>query len=126
MYKVANGMSPEITNGIFQLREKSRYNLRHATEFIIPPIHSVYNGRESVSYLPPKIWELIIPIIRQTDTLSGFKKAIKKWKPTKCPRRFPVEAILQSPLHVSLLVSLLQDINPSILIVLFNVGCSGG
>ena len=87
MCKVVNGMSPEITNGIFQLREKSRYNLRHTSEFIIPPIHSVYNGSESVSYLAPKIWELIIPIIRQIDTLSGFKKAIKKWKPTKCPCR---------------------------------------
>ena len=55
MYKVANGMSPKIMNEIFQLREKSRYNLRYTSEFIIPPIHSVYNGSESVSYLKPKI-----------------------------------------------------------------------
>ena len=27
MYKVANGMAPEIINEIFQLREKSHYNL---------------------------------------------------------------------------------------------------
>ena len=38
MYKVANGMDPEIMNDIFQLREKSHCNLRYASEFIIPPI----------------------------------------------------------------------------------------
>ena len=87
MYKVANGMSPEIMNEIFQLREKSHYNLRYTSEFIIPPSHSVYHGSESASYLGPTIWELILPIIRQIDTFSGFKKAIKKWKPTNCPCR---------------------------------------
>ena len=49
MYKVANGMSSEIMNRIFQLREKSHYNLRYTSEFIIPLIHSVYHGSESVS-----------------------------------------------------------------------------
>ena len=63
MYKVANGMSPEIMNEIFQLREKSHYNLRYTSEFIIPPIHSVYHGSESASYLRPKIWELIPHVI---------------------------------------------------------------
>ena len=87
MYKVANGMAPEIMNEIFQLREKSHYNLRYTSEFIIPPIHSVYHGRESASYLGPKLWELIPTVIRQIDTLSGFKKAIKKWKPTDCSCR---------------------------------------
>ena len=61
MYKVANGMSSEIMNEIFQLREKSHYNLRYTCEFIIPPIHSVYHGSEPVSYLGSKIWELIPP-----------------------------------------------------------------
>ena len=87
MYKVANGMSPEIMNEIFQLREKSHYNLRYTSEFIIPPIHSVHHGSESISYLGPKIWELIPPVIRQIDTFPGFEKAIKKWKPTNCPCR---------------------------------------
>ena len=87
LYKVANGMPSEIMNEIFQLREKSHYNLLYTSEFLIPPIHSVHHGSESVSYLEPKIWELIPPIIRQIDTFSGFKKAIKKWKPTNFPCR---------------------------------------
>ena len=46
---LAIGMSSEIMNRIFQLREKSHYNLRYTSEFIIPLIHSVYHGSESVS-----------------------------------------------------------------------------
>ena len=87
MYKVTNAMSPEIMNEIFQLREKSHYNLRYTSEFIIPPSHSVYHGSQSASYLGPKRWELIPSIIRQIDTLSGFKKTIKKWKPINCAYR---------------------------------------
>ena len=63
MYKVANGMSPEIMNEIFQLIENSHYNLRYTSEIIIPPIYSVYRDNESVSYLGPKIWEQVSPVI---------------------------------------------------------------
>ena len=88
MYKVTNGLlSPEIMNEIFQIREESRYNLRYTSHFTIPPIHSVYNGRESVSYMGPQIWELIPHAFKQFNSLSGFKKTIKEWKPSNCPCR---------------------------------------
>ena len=57
MYRVANGMSPEIRNDLFRLRENAHYNLRHTSQFLVDPIHSVFNGSESASYLGPKIWE---------------------------------------------------------------------
>ena len=41
MYKVTNGLLPEIMSEIFQIREESRYNLRYTSDFTIPPIHSV-------------------------------------------------------------------------------------
>ena len=87
MYKVTNGLSPEIMNELFQIREESRYNLRYTSQFTIPPIHSVYNGRESVSFMGPKIWRLIPPAFKQIKSLSGFKKAIKEWKPSNYPCR---------------------------------------
>ena len=72
----------------FSLEKKSHYNLDYTTEFIIPPIHNVYHGRDSASDLGNlQLWELIPTVIRQIDTLSGFKKAIKKWKPTDCSCR---------------------------------------
>ena len=95
MYKVANGISPEIMNKTFQLRgkshymsseimnkifqprEKSHYNLRSTSEFIIPSIHSVHRRTVSGSYLRPKTLELIPSVILQIDTFSGSKKAIK-------------------------------------------------
>ena len=84
MYKVTNGLSPEIMR---RIREESRSNLRYTSLFTIPPIHSVYNGRESVYYMGPKIWELIPHAFKQINSLSGFKKAIKTWKPSNCPCR---------------------------------------
>ena len=87
MYKVTNGLSPEIIYEIFQIREEFRYNLRYTSQFTIPPIHSVYDGRESVSYMGPKIWELILPAFKPINFLSGFKKAMKEWKPSNCPCR---------------------------------------
>ena len=56
MYKVANGMSPEIINDIFKLRENTHYNLRHSSQFLVDPVHSVFNVSESASCLGPKIW----------------------------------------------------------------------
>ena len=63
------------------------YNLRYTSQFTIPPIHSVYNGRESVSFMGAKIWKLIPPAFKQIKSRSGFKKAIKEWKPSNCPCR---------------------------------------
>ena len=74
MYKVANGMSPEIMNDIFKLRENTYYNLRHKSKFLVDPIHSVFNSSESASYLGPKIWEQIPFEIKNINSLVGFKK----------------------------------------------------
>ena len=51
MYKVANSMSTEIPNEVFKLKGNPHYNLRHTSQFSVDPIHSVYNGAESASYL---------------------------------------------------------------------------
>ena len=73
IYKVANGISPEIMNEVFKLREETHYHLRHTTQFLVNPIHSVINGSESVSYLGPKTWEQIPTEIKNEDSLAGFK-----------------------------------------------------
>ena len=80
-------MSPDIMNEVIKLRNIPRYNLRHTSYFSTDPIHSVYNGTESASYLGPKIWEQIPAEIKNKKSLDGFKEEIKKWKPTECPCR---------------------------------------
>ena len=87
MYKVVNGMSPEIMNEVFNKRSNSHHNLRHTSQFSVNPIHSVYNGTETASCLGPNIWEQAPSKIRNKKSLEGFKREIKKWKPTDCPCR---------------------------------------
>ena len=70
MYKVANDMSPEIMNDIFKLRENTHYSLRHNSQFLVNPTHSVFNSSKSVSYSGYKTWEqtplklkILIPLL---------------------------------------------------------------
>ena len=80
-------MSLDIMSEIFQLRENTHYHPRHTLQFLAHPIHSVYNGSESPSYLGPKNWEIIPPEIKAIKSLKGFNEKIKKWKPNDCPCR---------------------------------------
>ena len=77
MYKAANDMPPDIINEVFKLRNTPYYNLRHISHFFIDPIHSVYNGTESASYLRPKIWEQIPVEIKNKDSLDVLRKKLK-------------------------------------------------
>ena len=56
-------------------------------EFTVPNVKSVFHGTESVSYIAPKIWDMVPSNIKDLNNLSAFKQAIKKWKPEKCPCR---------------------------------------
>ena len=67
MCKFANGMSPEITNETFQLRE-NHYNVRHSCLFIVSLMHSAYNGTK-------------------TTICLAFKQRTKSWKPNNYPCR---------------------------------------
>ena len=86
IYKVANDMSRDIMNGVLKLRNTPHYNLRYTPHFSTDPIHSVYNGTESASYLGPKVWEQILAETKNKDIpLMVLRKKLKKWKPTECP-----------------------------------------
>lgn len=54
MYKVADGVSPEVMNEVFRLRD-NHHNLGDTSHFFVDLIHSAYNSTVSVSYLGPKI-----------------------------------------------------------------------
>ena len=40
-----------------------------------------------MSFLEPKIWDLVPNEVKDIGNLAAFKKAIKKWSPEKCPCR---------------------------------------
>ena len=86
MYKVKNQMAPDILDDIFVNRTLS-YNLRNNSSFSIRQVHSVYHGTESLSFLGPKIWELVPEDIKNSESYEIFKRKVKSWVPTKCPCR---------------------------------------
>ena len=81
MYKIHNGMAPEIVTEIFPLRPQGQYNLRSWSDFTLPIVRTVNYGIESIRYLGPKIWESIPANIKEVDTVDRFKSGIKKRKP---------------------------------------------
>ena len=85
MFKVYRNKSPPIFSEIFHRRDIN-YNLRINSDFAIPNVRSVFHGSEIISYLGPKIWD-IVPLELKELTSVAFKKVIKEWKPKNCPCR---------------------------------------
>ena len=87
MFKAANGMSQDIVSEIFRQKNKHPYLLRQNPLIYAPRIKFVYNGTENISFLEPKVWELVPNSMREVQNLEIFKKEIKKWVPQNCPCR---------------------------------------
>ena len=86
MFKIYNGLSPDILSEVF-IPKTSLYNLRRNDTFKRRQVHSVYHGTESLSFLGPKIWDLVPSEFKQSQSLEIFKSKIKKWIPSQCPCR---------------------------------------
>ena len=86
MFKIHRGMSPDILREIF-VPKISSYNLHKNNTFERCQVHSVYHGTESLSFLGPKIWDLVPLDFKQLESLEVFKLKIKKWIPFECPCR---------------------------------------
>ena len=85
MFKVKHKLCPDIASDIFKERTNNQYNLRNRNDFVIPRVHTVYHGTESITYLGPKIWDIVPEEIKQNKYLNSFKESINKWTPIKCP-----------------------------------------
>ena len=74
----------KFSRGLSQLRKQIPYKLRQRSQFQIPWVHSVFSGTESLKFLGPKVWALVM---KQLGSLGKFRNAIKQSKPTSCPCR---------------------------------------
>ena len=70
MYKVKNGLSPEIMANLFTL--KSRGN----GDFVIPQVHTVNRGVETIRYRGPLTWDIVPEDMNKAESLSIFKNKI--------------------------------------------------
>ena len=84
MFKVYRNVSSPIVRQLFQLRNND-YNLRQFSQFDLPNVKSVFCGTESISFLGPKIWNIVPNEFKKETSLDAFKKLIKKWQPENCP-----------------------------------------
>ena len=81
LFKVFNGICPDIMKDVFPLSTSSIYDIRSRCIFTTRSVKTVYYGTEHLSCLAPKVWELIPNNIKSLENLPKFKKAIKNWKP---------------------------------------------
>ena len=72
-----------VTNYFYSESEAYRNN----SWFKRRRVKSVWHDTESVSYLGPKIWDLLPNEIKESESLNGFKFKIKRWVPERCPCR---------------------------------------
>ena len=52
---------------------KSKLPTTPHLHFPVPPVRTVYNGTESLSFLGPKIWDIVPAELKEVKTLSAFK-----------------------------------------------------
>ena len=80
------GLTPQLVKELFTPSTHA-YNLRSIYEFKLENVKTVRYGTESLSFLGPKIWELVPLEIKSSHSLEEFKKKIKSWIPENCPCR---------------------------------------
>ena len=72
---------------MYSLLTRKPYDLRNNNSFKRRRLNSVWHGTKSVSFLRPKIWDLVPYEIKESESLNGFKFKIKRWVPEGCPCR---------------------------------------
>ena len=82
MFKVVKGLGPEITKSLFHFDKDTRSD----RSFLRPNVNSVNNGKNSIRYFGPIVWDDMLPSkLKSIQTLQIFKSEIKKWDPVNCP-----------------------------------------
>ena len=67
MFKLKRDMAPELIKEFVLPNRQRRYELRNNPDFAVPIVKSVHKGFESLSYVGPKIWELLPLEIKEAD-----------------------------------------------------------
>ena len=76
MYRVKHRIAPKIICELFN-EANVPYNLRQDVSFRSYNVKTVLYGTETLSYLGPKIWNLVPPDIRDCATERNFRQKIK-------------------------------------------------
>ena len=74
--KTLHNLSSSLMKEQFQIK-KTKYALCKGNTLISRNVITVYYGPESISYLAPKIWELIPKEMKNSGSLCSFKSKIR-------------------------------------------------
>ena len=77
IYKYLNGLSPDIMNDIFKLRENT-YNLKNFHIFESENPRTKRFGLDCIAYRASQLWKNVPVEIRNSNSLTVFKEKIKK------------------------------------------------
>ena len=69
IYKVKNGLSPEIMKEVFIFHENCNYNLRSGTHLANRKMHIAYFGTDTIANLGPKLWKIVPDEIKNASPL---------------------------------------------------------
>ena len=86
LFKTTLGLTPKFFDELFKQKETRIINRNHSL-FKSRKVKTTLHGKESLSYLGPKIWDLIPSTIKENNNLISFKREIRKWTPSACPCR---------------------------------------
>ena len=81
MLKLNSSVAFELIKELILPNRQHRHKVRNNPAFAVQVVKSVHKGLESLSFLGPKIWELLPLEIKETETLLKCKAKIKKWNP---------------------------------------------
>ena len=84
IYKTKCGLNLPFMKEIFMQRNVS-YSLRHAHgDAQLPKVRTTSFGVDSIAYLGNKLWQILPQEIKQSNSLSIFKKQIRCWNGGRC------------------------------------------
>ena len=74
IYKYLHGLSLAMLSEVFKVNETTPHDLRMRNELYAKNPNTVRYGTETISFLSPKIWSLVPQNIKDSGSLSCFKK----------------------------------------------------
>ena len=79
VYKSRNKLNAEFMWDLFIRVKESPYSLRAGKVLMIPPIQSTKYGINSLIFRGSMLWNTVPSNIKQSKSISCFKKNIKSW-----------------------------------------------
>ena len=86
VFKMKNGRAFPIMESILNKRFNT-YNLRNFQEFTTERKRTVWYGPETLNYRYPRLWSLLPESLKEMNSLSQFKRNIKRWICRDLPSR---------------------------------------